>query len=136
MTKDRYKAYSAGFEAGKEAGKLAILQELGIDLTPVNRRPYVVTDEGLVEVPDAPTQNRLILAYLKNGGAMTPKDALNLFGCLRLSARIFDLREQGWPIDMEYIQVGPKTWVGLFSMPHGAERGRPRNPAKQMELSI
>jgi hypothetical protein len=76
------------------------------------------------------------LAYLKSGGALTPKDALNLFGSFRLSARIFELREEGWPIDMRYLQVGPRTWVALFSMQKDAVRGKPRNPAKQMELAI
>jgi hypothetical protein len=135
---DRYGAYSAGFEAGKEAGRLATLKELGIDpdYKPEMSR-YIVTDEGFTQVDtNTATQNRRILAYLKSGGALTPKDALNLFGSFRLSARIFELREEGWPIDMRYLQVGPRTWVALFSMQKDAVRGKPRNPAKQMELAI
>ena len=41
------------------------------------------------------TQNQRILDYLKSGKTLTPLEALNKFGCLRLSARIFNLREQG-----------------------------------------
>jgi len=135
---DRYGAYSAGFEAGKEAGRLAVLEELGIDpeYKPTNNRTYVVTDEGFTQVLDAATQNARILAYLRGGGALTPKDALNMFGSFRLSARIFDLREAGWPIHDARVQVGPRTWVALFSMEKDAKQGNPRNPAKQMELAI
>lgn len=135
---DRYGAYSAGFEAGKEAGRLAALHELGIDpdYKPTHKRTYVITDKGMTELVDAATQNARILAYLRGGGALTPKDALAMFGSFRLSARIFDLREAGWPIHDTRVQVGPKTWVALFTMEKGAKQGNPRNPAKQMELSI
>jgi hypothetical protein len=151
MTEERYEVYSEGFQAGKEAGKeegkeagrLAALEELGIypDYMPENAqtKPYKVNgfSTGNEEIPMSyATQNARILAYLRGGGALTPKDALSMFGSFRLSARIFELREEGWPIDMQYVQVGPRTWVALFSMERGAKRGKPRNPSKQMELSI
>ena len=42
------------------------------------------------------SQNQQILKYLKkNRKGITPMDALRLCGCFRLSARIFDLKEQG-----------------------------------------
>ena len=42
------------------------------------------------------TQNQKILKYLqKHPKGITPLDALNLCGCLRLSARIYNLRHQG-----------------------------------------
>ena len=44
------------------------------------------------------TQNNQILNYLKKGNAITPLLALNLFGCFRLSARIYDLRQAGHKI--------------------------------------
>lgn len=36
-----------------------------------------------------------ILAYLQRGNRITYIDALNMFGCARLSARIWDLRHSG-----------------------------------------
>jgi len=39
-----------------------------------------------------------ILAHLQKGLPITPLDALNLFGCFRLGARIWDLRHDGWNI--------------------------------------
>ena len=43
-------------------------------------------------------QNDMILVALKNGEHVTPLSALEKFGCFRLSARIWDLRSQGYPI--------------------------------------
>ena len=40
------------------------------------------------------TQNAAILSYLKRGRTLSPLQALDLFGCLRLSARIYDLRHR------------------------------------------
>ena len=39
------------------------------------------------------TQNLQILGYLKKGKPITPLEALEKFGCWRLSARIYDLRK-------------------------------------------
>jgi hypothetical protein len=38
-------------------------------------------------------QNRLILTHLQTGATITALEALKLFGCLRLSARIWDLKK-------------------------------------------
>lgn len=50
------------------------------------------------------SQNKEILRYLQtHKRGITPIDALQKFGCFRLSARISDLREKGYDIrtDME-----------------------------------
>ena len=44
------------------------------------------------------SQKSDILAALKNGEEMTPLPALKRFGCMRLAARIGELKEDGWPI--------------------------------------
>lgn len=41
------------------------------------------------------TQNEMILDHLRTYGKITPISALEQYGCMRLSARISDLREQG-----------------------------------------
>lgn len=41
------------------------------------------------------TQNEAIKLHLEAGHGLTPLDALKLFGCLRLSARIFELKAHG-----------------------------------------
>lgn len=40
------------------------------------------------------TQNQKIFAYLKSGKSITSIEALNLFGCFRLSARIYDIKRK------------------------------------------
>lgn len=47
------------------------------------------------------THKAQILAYLQSGKSITPIDALQLFGCFRLGARIYDLRKSGVEILME-----------------------------------
>lgn len=45
------------------------------------------------------TQTTAILEHLKKHGSITPYEALQEFGCLRLGARIWDLRDMGYEID-------------------------------------
>lgn len=42
------------------------------------------------------TQNEMILDHLKTFGRITPMKALEEYGCMRLSARIADLKERGY----------------------------------------
>ena len=57
------------------------------------------------------TQNREIIRYLTKGNKITPIEALNRFGCFRLSARILDLRKLGFDIKTEYVTKGKKTYT-------------------------
>lgn len=40
------------------------------------------------------SQNAKIAEYLKQGNSITPLDALKMFGCMRLGARIADLKDK------------------------------------------
>lgn len=42
----------------------------------------------------------MILLYLKEHGSITALDAIREFGCMRLAARISDLRERGYDIEV------------------------------------
>jgi len=44
------------------------------------------------------SQRRRILAWLRRGRKLTPLGAQDRFGCLRLGARVWELRGEGWPI--------------------------------------
>lgn len=44
------------------------------------------------------TQTRQILEHLKAYHSITPLDALRLYGCMRLGARIYDLKRMGYDI--------------------------------------
>lgn len=55
------------------------------------------------------TQNEQILRYLKtHKRGITPLKALELCGCMRLSGRIFELRDMGYEISSEIIAVKNK----------------------------
>ena len=43
----------------------------------------------------------LIAEHLIKYGSISSIEAIELFGCTRLSARISDLRKRGWPITSE-----------------------------------
>lgn len=54
------------------------------------------------------SQNALIKGWLLNGKSITPMEALNMFGCFRLSARIANLREEGMPVVTDMVTINDK----------------------------
>jgi hypothetical protein len=65
------------------------------------------------------SQTRRILAYLKDGNKITPLEALEKFGTLRLGARIADIEEiVGYPPHRDRVQVtnrsGKLVWVARY----------------------
>ena len=50
-------------------------------------------------IPQKETQRKQILDYMKEHDSITPMEALNLFGCFRLGARIWELRKSGYIIE-------------------------------------
>lgn len=56
-------------------------------------------------------QNKLIRAWLESGRPITPLDALRHFGCLRLAARISDLKETGLNIVTEMVNNNGKRYA-------------------------
>lgn len=57
------------------------------------------------------SQCNSILAYLQKGNKITPIEALNKFDCFRLSARIAELRKDGYAIKTEIIRKGNKRFA-------------------------
>lgn len=49
------------------------------------------------------TQTNQVLHHLRTRGALTQREAMNLYGIMRLGARVYDLRGRGYNIvkDME-----------------------------------
>lgn len=48
------------------------------------------------------TQNEMIIDYLRtHPNGLTPQDAVSLFGCMRLSGRIFEIKQMGYAIKTE-----------------------------------
>ncbi|MFR9622504.1 MAG: helix-turn-helix domain-containing protein [Rikenellaceae bacterium] len=44
-----------------------------------------------------------ILAYLKLGNTLTALEALDMFQCFRLTARIWDIKQQGYEIERKLV---------------------------------
>ncbi len=65
-------------------------------------------------------QKKIILEHLAAGEKLTPADAFRLTGSTRLSARIYDLRRDGYVINTEMITVrnrfGRTATVAQYSM--------------------
>lgn len=60
------------------------------------------------------SQTALILAYLGQGKAITPLEALAKFNCLRLSARIWDLRDKGYDIKTRMVTTGNNKQIAEY----------------------
>lgn len=66
------------------------------------------------------TQCEKILRHLEDYGSITPVDALRDYGCMRLGARIWDLKRMGHHIDMELEtgenRYGEKTRYARYTL--------------------
>ena len=60
------------------------------------------------------SQNDKIREWLLEGREITSWDAIMMFGCTRLSARIFDLLEQGLPIKVRRKIVPSGASVAVY----------------------
>ena len=54
------------------------------------------------------SQKARILEHMRMGHSITPLEALNSFGCLRLGARIADIKAEGYLVHTEMIK-DPRT---------------------------
>ena len=51
------------------------------------------------------SQNEMILDYLQKEGSITQAEAINRFGCYRLGARVWELKQRGHKI-IKYTEKG------------------------------
>jgi hypothetical protein len=68
---------------------------------------------------DAATQRRQVLEHLQRA-PLTPLEALRRYGIMRLGARVYDLKQEGYDIRTEMIAVskadGSEARVAQYSM--------------------
>lgn len=62
------------------------------------------------------TQSSNILEYLQTGKTLTPLEALDKFGCLRLGARIHDLKKIGCDITRDLVQTPSGKRVAQYGI--------------------
>lgn len=54
------------------------------------------------------SQTARILAYMKRGRTLTPLEALEKFGCFRLGARMWDLKQAGHIVKSRLVEIEGK----------------------------
>jgi hypothetical protein len=64
-----------------------------------------------------PTQAEKILADLQSGRRLTALDALRDFGCMRLGARILEIKAQGITIEDEWVRTETGKHVKRYFIP-------------------
>ncbi len=57
------------------------------------------------------SQTKQIREHLESGRSITPREALMLYGCFRLGARIWDLRDAGLDIETTIVEEGGKHFA-------------------------
>ena len=62
------------------------------------------------------TQTERILSHLLAGGSITALQALDLYNCSRLAARIEELKRGGWPIVSRLVETGGGKRVSSYWM--------------------
>ena len=62
------------------------------------------------------SQTDRILEYMLEGHAITPLEALNKFGCLRLGARIADIKARGYLVYSEFVTTASEKKVKKYYM--------------------
>lgn len=60
------------------------------------------------------SQNREILAYLRNGGSITSLEAIDKFGCARLASRIEELRKAGHDVKDAWVHHNEKRFKRYY----------------------
>lgn len=69
-----------------------------------------------------PTQAEQILDALKSGRRLTALDALKEFGCMRLGARVFELKESGADIRDERVKTSTGKNVTCYFLPRDSDQ--------------
>lgn len=70
----------------------------------------------MTELEHISSQNKRIAQWLNNGNSINPIDALNLFGCFRLSARIKDLKDKGMRISKKMLTLPNGKRYAVYSL--------------------
>jgi len=64
------------------------------------------------------TQAESIRDYLLQGLPLTALEALKMFGCYGLAARVLELKKQGYPIERDTLKTNDGAHVARYFMVH------------------
>lgn len=62
------------------------------------------------------TQKARIKNYLLAGNSITPLEALNMYGCFRLAAVVFEIKKDGLDIKTEKVKMENGKYVARYSL--------------------
>ena len=62
------------------------------------------------------SQTDMILDWMLSGHSITPLEALKLFGCNRLAARISDIKARGYLVYSEFVTTPSEKKVKRYNM--------------------
>lgn len=87
----------------------------------MGQRGAAAEEEGREPEGDGMTQNALLLEALRNGVTLTPLNALQIAGTLRLSERVRELVKDGIPIEKKRLAENGKNVMSyrLGGFAHG-----------------
>jgi hypothetical protein len=60
------------------------------------------------------TQTDMILTDLERGQTITPLDALNNYGCMRLASRVHELKKDGFDVRKKTIIRDGKSYAAYY----------------------
>lgn len=59
-------------------------------------------------------QTAMVLEYIQKKGSITPLEALTELGCMRLGARVWELRHEGLPIERAMVEANGKRFAKYY----------------------
>lgn len=116
MTQEQTELLISVYRAAWEEGML--IGEECERINNVKKQPTMKqTSDEFFQEGKTETQKNNILAHLKEGKTITPLEALNLYGCFRLAAIIFILRNDlGLNIVTERIKTKKGKYVAQYRL--------------------
>lgn len=70
------------------------------------------------------SQNAALLAWLQAGDEITQLEALRAFGSMRLGARVYDLKQQGYDVRAHTVTTPSGARVASYWLPREPEQLR------------
>lgn len=70
------------------------------------------------------TQTELVLEHLRTQGPLTQPEAQDRLGCLRLGARIWDLKQRGYAIRTDFVELPSGQRVARYTLQRGRSSTR------------
>ena len=62
------------------------------------------------------SQNKMIMGHLRRHKSITPLTAMSQYNCMRLAARIFDLKEAGHTIHTDMVETHSGKQIARYTL--------------------